>query len=184
MYLTHGTVSRVMPNLYPDDKDEALQEAAIGLLLSVERFDPQYGTKFYTFAISTIRGSLLEWARREDWVPRLERQKERRGEAAIILHKVSLSEEWDLAEAIPDDRKDPEMIALERAEYEALDEYLEQLHHHDRLVMEALFFGGLTLAEVGEALDRCESAIHVTKKRGLKRLRELMEGEREEEAGR
>ena len=50
-------------NLYDsgfDDKD-ILGEGIIGLTQAVERFDPSYGVKFKTYAISRIKGSMIDF---------------------------------------------------------------------------------------------------------------------------
>lgn len=46
-----------------------------GLLNAIERFDPQRGVKFETYAIARIRGAILDAIRAQDWVPTSIRQK-------------------------------------------------------------------------------------------------------------
>lgn len=42
----------------------------LGLIHAVDRFDPDYGTKFQTYAIRRIRGEILDESKRMGWVPR------------------------------------------------------------------------------------------------------------------
>jgi RNA polymerase sigma-B factor len=49
------------------------QVAAIGVLKAVERFDPEYGTKFATFAIPTVLGELRRHFRDATWAVRVTR---------------------------------------------------------------------------------------------------------------
>lgn len=48
-----------------------------GLIDAIERFEPERGFKFETFAISRIRGAMLDELRGMDWVPRSMRAKAR-----------------------------------------------------------------------------------------------------------
>jgi len=52
------------------DRDDLVQMGMIGLLDAVERFSPALGVKFDTYAVSRIRGTILDEMRRLDWVPR------------------------------------------------------------------------------------------------------------------
>lgn len=58
--LTHGYVER-------DDLESC---GMIGLLKAIEKFDPDRGVTFETFAAYRIRGEMLDYVRRNDWVPR------------------------------------------------------------------------------------------------------------------
>ena len=42
----------------------------IGLVSAVDRFDPNLGNKFQTYAICRIRGEILDESKRMGWVPR------------------------------------------------------------------------------------------------------------------
>jgi RNA polymerase sigma factor for flagellar operon FliA len=55
--------------------DDIVQFGMIGLLDAIERYDPQRGAKFETYALSRIRGSIQDGLRSVDWVPRSVRQK-------------------------------------------------------------------------------------------------------------
>jgi RNA polymerase sigma factor for flagellar operon FliA len=48
-----------------------------GLLDAISKFDPARGYKFETYALTRIRGSILDDLRSQDWVPRSVRQKDR-----------------------------------------------------------------------------------------------------------
>lgn len=54
-----------------------------GLIDAIERFEPDRGYKFETFAIPRIKGAILDELRAMDWVPRSVRSKARAVENAI-----------------------------------------------------------------------------------------------------
>src|SRR5687767_4329398 len=57
------------------DVDDLASMGIFGLLDAIDRFDPELGVKFKTYAMNRIRGSILDELRSLDWVPRLVRIK-------------------------------------------------------------------------------------------------------------
>ncbi len=55
----------------------------LGLIGALERFDPSRNIKFETYAISRIKGSIIDELRALDWVPRSVRSWARKVEAAV-----------------------------------------------------------------------------------------------------
>ena len=56
---------------------DLISSGIIGLLSSVDNYNPAMGTKFETYASSRIRGAMVDGLRELDWVPRSVRQKAR-----------------------------------------------------------------------------------------------------------
>src|SRR5690349_3049238 len=54
----------------------------VGLIGAIERFEPERGIKFETFAMTRIRGSIIDELRSLDWVPRSVRSRAREIETA------------------------------------------------------------------------------------------------------
>lgn len=62
----------------------------VGLIGAIERFDPERGIKFETFAMTRIRGSIIDELRSLDWVPRSVRSRAREIEStqAKLEHEL------------------------------------------------------------------------------------------------
>jgi RNA polymerase sigma factor FliA len=63
--------------------DDLVSAGVMGLLSSLDNFDPALGIKFETFAMNRIRGAMVDSLREIDWVPRSVRQKARQIERTI-----------------------------------------------------------------------------------------------------
>ncbi|MEN6460476.1 MAG: FliA/WhiG family RNA polymerase sigma factor [Syntrophomonas sp.] len=57
------------------DKDELISYGIEGLIDAIEKFDHKRNIKFETYAITRIRGSMIDGLRAMDWVPVSVRQK-------------------------------------------------------------------------------------------------------------
>jgi len=64
--------------------DDLIQAGMIGLLEAVDKFDPQKGVKFKTFADFRVRGAMLDDLRSKDWIPRSVRDNGNKLEKAYI----------------------------------------------------------------------------------------------------
>lgn len=53
--------------------DDMVNQGIIALIDAVEKFDPDMGNKFETFASLKIKGSIIDFMRKQDWVPRNQR---------------------------------------------------------------------------------------------------------------
>nr|WP_320026590.1 FliA/WhiG family RNA polymerase sigma factor [uncultured Acetobacterium sp.] len=53
--------------------DDMVNQGMIVLIDAVEKFDPDMGNKFETFATLKIRGAVIDFMRKQDWVPRSQR---------------------------------------------------------------------------------------------------------------
>ncbi len=58
------------------DQEDLIESGILGLIEAAERFKEDKGVKFKTYAYHRIRGSILDYLRLQDWVPRSVREKD------------------------------------------------------------------------------------------------------------
>ncbi len=75
-----GRLGAGLPS-HVDDAD-LISYGLLGLIGAIERFEPERGIKFETFAMTRIRGAIIDELRSLDWVPRSVRARAREIEAA------------------------------------------------------------------------------------------------------
>ena len=83
-----GRLGAGLPS-HVDDAD-LISYGLMGLIGAIERFDPERGIKFETFAMTRIRGAIIDELRSLDWVPRSVRSRAREIEAcqAKLEHEL------------------------------------------------------------------------------------------------
>lgn len=72
------------------EQADLLSEGVIGLMDAIEKFEPERGLQFQTYAIPRIRGAIIDGLRAVDWVPRSVREKIRAIEGAQVTLEVRL----------------------------------------------------------------------------------------------
>lgn len=78
-------VERIVIHLPPSiDKEDLMQAGMIGLIEAVDRFDPERGNKFITYASYRIKGAILAELRNRDFLSRTTRKKVREMENAYM----------------------------------------------------------------------------------------------------
>ena len=77
-----GRLGAGLPS-HVDDAD-LISYGLMGLIGAIERFEPERGIKFETFAMTRIRGAIIDELRSLDWVPRSVRSRAREIERAIV----------------------------------------------------------------------------------------------------
>lgn len=76
IYLTRYVVGRIKMNLPPNFAIEDIASYGVeGLIDAVEKYSPDKGARFETYAIMRIRGNIIDKIRAEDWIPRQMRRK-------------------------------------------------------------------------------------------------------------
>lgn len=75
LYGVASTLARRLPTIEPG---KAISSGFLGLAQAIERFDPNRGHSFATFACPRIRGAVLDEMRRQSTVPRTALARHRR----------------------------------------------------------------------------------------------------------
>src|SRR2546425_1136387 len=72
------------------EEADLISYGLLGLISAIERYDPDREIKFETFAITRIKGSIIDELRSLDWVPRSVRARARQIEKtnAMLEHKL------------------------------------------------------------------------------------------------
>jgi RNA polymerase sigma factor for flagellar operon FliA len=100
-----------------------------GLIDAIEKFDPDRGFKFETYAIARIKGNILDELRSIDWVPRSVRTKARQLEKAYAklegaLHRTPTDAELAEELGVTDDQLQTMLSQISFVGLVALDEML------------------------------------------------------------
>jgi len=100
-----------------------------GLIDAIDKFDPERGFKFETYAIARIKGAILDELRSIDWVPRSVRAKARAIEKAYgklesELHRTPTDDELAKELELSDDQLQSTLNQISFIGLVALDEML------------------------------------------------------------
>ena len=109
------------------DESDLVSYGLLGLIDAIERYDPDRDVKFETYAISRIRGAIIDELRSMDWVPRSVRARAREIERAIAALEANLlrpptDEEIAAKLGVTEDELDESLLEISRSSIAALDE--------------------------------------------------------------
>ena len=77
-YLVRYVAGKMAMSVPPSvEIDDLVSAGVVGLIDAVGKYDPGRDTKFETYAVSRIRGAIVDDLRSLDWVPRSVRRKAR-----------------------------------------------------------------------------------------------------------
>ncbi|MEZ0326086.1 MAG: FliA/WhiG family RNA polymerase sigma factor [Fimbriimonas sp.] len=153
-YLVKITAGRLVTSLPGGiEREDLISSGVIGLIKSVDQFDPTRDVKFETYAIALIRGAILEMLREEDWVPRSIREKLKALDRAAMALEMQLgrpASEHELAETLGISAKEVNelMVRMSRTNIYSLDDILggsdgdDSIHFVELLVDENANTGG------------------------------------------
>ena len=109
------------------DEGDLVSYGLLGLIGAIERFDPERDIKFETYAISRIKGSIIDELRAMDWVPRSVRARARDIERAIAelearLGRAPSDEEIATKVGLTQEELADSLTEISRSSIAALDE--------------------------------------------------------------
>lgn len=213
-YVVGRLALRLPPSLQEDD---LIGYGTLGLIEAIDRFDPGRGVKFETFAVSRIRGHILDSLRHLDLLSRSARRHAREIEAAIsslslslgrlpvdteVAHHLGLdptqyyerllnanSAVISLDEPLMREGDEPLTLydSLEDTTMPAPSTYLDDVEMKSELmlairslpereqIMISLYYNdGLTMKEIGQAMDISESRVSQMHAKIVLTLRSLL----------
>jgi RNA polymerase sigma factor for flagellar operon FliA len=95
------------------EQSDLVSYGIFGLIDAIDKFDPGRGFKFETYAISRIKGAIIDELRSIDWVPRSVRAKARSIERAYSKLENELKRSPDDAEVAAElDMTEPELAGV------------------------------------------------------------------------
>ena len=172
------------------DEGDLVSYGLLGLIGAIERYDPGRDIKFETYAMSRIKGAIIDELRALDWVPRSVRARAREIERAIadlesklgraptdeeISAKIGISEE-ELEDSLTDISRSS-IAALDETETrEALADAISRLPEREKLVVTLYYYEELTLREIGEVLGVTESRVSQLHTKAILRLKARLAG--------
>ncbi len=135
-----------------------------------------------TWAITLIRGAILQELRDWDWAPRLERERAKAGQVEI-LHPVSVEErvkgspELRLLDTVQDEAPGPEEVAEAADRDRRLLELVRKLPDREVEVIYRYYWEGETFKAIGKALGVSESRALQLQQQAMVRLRQWTDEE-------
>jgi RNA polymerase sigma factor for flagellar operon FliA len=120
-----GRLGAGLPS-HVDDAD-LISYGLMGLIGAIERFEPERGIKFETFAMTRIRGAIIDELRSLDWVPRSVRSRAREIEGAQAkleheLQRAPTEEELAAKLGIDEGELQSSLLEIANSSVYALDE--------------------------------------------------------------
>ncbi|MCL1866282.1 MAG: FliA/WhiG family RNA polymerase sigma factor [Oscillospiraceae bacterium] len=72
------------------DPEDLVNEGVIALIAAVDSFDADRGVKFETYASMKVKGAIIDYIRKQDWVPRQVRRfsKELENAYGVLYHEL------------------------------------------------------------------------------------------------
>jgi RNA polymerase sigma factor for flagellar operon FliA len=146
------------------DSTDLVSDGVIGLIDAIDKFQPERGLKFQTYAVPRIRGAIVDGLRAADWVPRSVRDKVKDVERAQLRLEARLSR-------TPTDEEIAEELGMP----------LAQLRD---ILGKASYANVMSLDELGGATDWAPTPVHhgpendEVRARLLPAIRELPERDR------
>lgn len=119
---------RIAATLPPHvEEGDLISYGMVGLTSAIDRFDPSRDVRFETYAVTRIRGAIIDELRSQDWVPRSVRARAREIERTHSqlehkLHRAPTDEEMAEALGVTVREFQDSLLQVSQATVHALDE--------------------------------------------------------------
>lgn len=137
-------------------RDDLLQQGRIGLWKAAQRFRPERGVAFTTYAVPLIRGEMLHWIRNHLTAVRIPRELwERRDRARMVSLDAMLEDAAGEARVLPADCA-VEEVGFARAEASA---DLARLPRPNRTSLYLYYLAGWTQTEIAAQIGMSQKHV-------------------------
>lgn len=156
------------------DERDFFQYGIEGLSEAIDRFDPDYGTKFETYAIQRIRGKIIDELRKLQ-----SKFKTEEGDQTVDNYYTNLSinnqiddeDGYTLAEVIPAEQLTQSEEVEKNEMKEILLKALKELNERDRLIISLYYYENLNYQEIAKLMNITISRVSQIHSRILKNLK-------------
>lgn len=189
-------ISTKLPRHY--DQEDLVSDGVMGLMAAADRFDPERGVKFETFATYYIKGAILDNLPKLPTVPAKQQpqpddmvyneDEEAGSDAVALTQKVTTMTysyvlSLDAPQGSSDDGEDFNLLkqlgksdtVQHEMELEELQQILrlsiEQLPIQERTTLRYYYFHHMSFSEIGQKLGLSESWVSRIHRRALEQLR-------------
>ncbi len=160
------------------DRRDFFQFGIEGLSEAIDRFDPDYGTKFETYAIQRIRGKIYDEIRK--YSHKYEMIGEPEPVATISSGTVSLNSNYieeegmQVYEMMADDSEEPLQILEKNELKERLVKIIKQLSDRDRMLITLYYYEELNYQEIAKVLNITVSRVSQLHSKIMKILKQKL----------
>ncbi len=154
------------------DERDYFQFGIEGLSEAIDRFDPDYGTKFETYALQRIRGKILDEIRKVQSKYRIMTNSNVLGTNLSLNQNIVDEDNYMLYEVIEDENADePDDTVEHNEEVDLLVEALENLEERDRLIITLYYYEHLNYKEIAKILGITVSRVSQVHSKIIQKLR-------------
>lgn len=160
------------------DRRDYFQFGIEGLSEAIDRFDPDYGTKFETYAIQRIRGKIYDELRK--YTPRLEHACESENMSGSTGGTLSLNRSFNdddgmqLYETIPGDFEEPNQIIEKTELKDKLVDLIKELNERDRTILSLYYYEELNYQDIAKLLNITVSRVSQLHSKIIKLLKQKL----------
>jgi RNA polymerase sigma factor for flagellar operon FliA len=162
--------------------DDLIANGTFGLIESIEKFDLNRKCPFESFCKMRVYGAMIDAVRKLDWVPRLERKKQKENQLEHDIPQIiSLAtKSYNESEKPIEISDEVEHKTASKPENRImriawLQEMLVGLNQTERLVIILYYYDKETMKRIGEVLNLSETRISQLHKYIIKRLQTTKE---------
>jgi RNA polymerase sigma factor FliA len=146
------------------EEGDLFNDAVPALIERIESFDVSRGVKFTTYAQLRILGAMADAMRSRDWVPRLERKRQRNNENHKVVRMLPIHCDGGVVTAEIDEKTrfqlPPAKREISPGEIDRFwNEVCRGLGKKDRLILMMYYRSRLTMEQIGSNLRISESRV-------------------------